>query len=68
MRIRFGSLTTVAAALVLAFSAAPAFAEAPILPADGPRIDGEYIVVFENPFEAPVMMDRMARWRRLARL
>jgi hypothetical protein len=42
--------------------AASARADAPILPADGTPVPNEYIVVFENEFEAADMMDRMQRW------
>jgi hypothetical protein len=62
VRIRFGSLTLFVAALLVALPASRALADAPILTADGTRVDNEYIVVFENPFEAPDMMDRMERW------
>ena len=60
--IRLVRLIGVAAALGVGLAAAPALADAPILPADGPRVDDEYIVVFENAYEAPAMMDRMERW------
>jgi hypothetical protein len=49
-----------AAAIFLA--PASAHAEAPILPAQGRRIPNEYIVVFESPFEAPELMQRMEGW------
>ena len=61
-RIRFDRLIIWAASLAVALPAAPALADAPILPANGTRVDGEYIVVFQNEFEAPDMMQRMERW------
>jgi subtilisin family serine protease len=33
-----------------------------MIPADGPRVPNQYIVVFENEFEAADMMQRMERW------
>jgi subtilisin family serine protease len=62
LRIPFGLLTSAAVALGVSLAPVPALADAPILPAEGTRVDNEYIVVFENAFEAPTMMDRMERW------
>ncbi len=48
--------TVCALALLIA---GPALADAPMFRTDGTRIPGEYIVVFEDPFETREMADRL---------
>ena len=49
-------------AAVIWAAAVPAFADAPLFEMDGPRIDGEYIVVFESPFDTRAMAAQMESW------